>query len=387
MLTSKRWIYIGFIIVLVALVGACNLPFGVQPQPNDPGLIYTAAAQTIAAQLTQAAAAGQVTSQPPTATTIPTQPLPTNTPLPPTATLPPTNTLPPPTATTPPIPCDRASFVKDVTIPDGSEFSPGEEFVKTWRLRNNGSCTWNSSYSLVFFDKNSMSGPASAQLTTGTVTPGETIDVSVKLAAPTTPGSYEGDWKLRNGSSVIFGIGENAQNHFWVKITVVNNVTFDFIAKADDAEWRNGSKEIDYGDKNNDSEGVAVVGKNVKLEDGKTYATVLGTYPERIDDGMISGKFPEYRVRRGDIFKAQIGLRSSCEDGKVKMHLKYQEGSTVTLLKEWSETCNGQTKSVSFDLADLRGKTVQFILVVTTDGSPRGDKAIWVTPRIERESD
>src|SRR5512134_797366 len=45
---------------------------------------------------------------------------------------------------------DRAQFVADVTIPDGTRFSPGTTFTKTWRLRNIGTCTWTTAYTMVF---------------------------------------------------------------------------------------------------------------------------------------------------------------------------------------------------------------------------------------------
>ncbi|NIS81302.1 MAG: hypothetical protein GTO14_14115, partial [Anaerolineales bacterium] len=111
--------------------------------------------------------------------------------------------------------------VKDVTIPDGEELAPGENFTKTWRLQNNGSCTWTSSYSLVFDQGDSMDGPPSKQLTAGTVGPGDTLDISVDLTAPASPGTFKGFWKLRNGSGVIFGIGAAGTTAFWVEIEVV----------------------------------------------------------------------------------------------------------------------------------------------------------------------
>jgi hypothetical protein len=76
-------------------------------------------------------------TQPPTSTPPPTLTpiIPSLTPVVPTST-------PPPTLT--PVPCDRAAFVADVTVPDGTNFAPGTTFVKTWRLKNNGSCTWTT---------------------------------------------------------------------------------------------------------------------------------------------------------------------------------------------------------------------------------------------------
>jgi hypothetical protein len=145
-------------------------------------------------------------------------------------------------------------------------------------LRNNGSCTWNSSYALVFDRGDSMGGPASAQLTTGTVAPGQLIDVSVTLKAPSTAGTYQGYWKLRNGAGVIFGIGADAGSPFWVKIKSINpitptpsaNVAFNFLSKASSAEWHNATTILPWGDPGEDSPGVAA-SLDSKLEDSKTY--------------------------------------------------------------------------------------------------------------------
>jgi hypothetical protein len=115
---------------------------------------------------------------------------------------------------------DRAEFIADVTVPDGADFTPGQTFVKTWRLRNTGTCTWTSSYDLVFDHGDAMGGPASQALP-GLVHPGETIDLSLNLTAPGTVGGYQGYWLLRNSEGVIFGIGANANVAFWVEIEVL----------------------------------------------------------------------------------------------------------------------------------------------------------------------
>lgn len=186
---------------------ACNYP-GAVPQGD---VAQTAAVQTVVAQLTLVGP-GQPTLPPPAATTPP-----------PPATAAPTSTFTPvPTATwtnTPtPIPCNRATFVTDVTVPDGQQFTSGTTFTKTWRLQNSGSCTWTSGYALVFDHGDQMDGPASQQLTTGTVAPGQSIDVSVPLRAPGPPGTYKGYWKIRSGDGIVFGVGSSATVAFWVEI-------------------------------------------------------------------------------------------------------------------------------------------------------------------------
>ncbi len=46
--------------------------------------------------------------------------------------------------------CDQAQFVSDITVPDGAAFTPGASFTKTWRFMNAGTCTWTTSYKLVY---------------------------------------------------------------------------------------------------------------------------------------------------------------------------------------------------------------------------------------------
>lgn len=118
------------------------------------------------------------------------------------------------------IPCDTAGFVEDVTIPDGTEIEAGAAFTKIWRLRNDGTCSWSPDYKVVFSSGDAMGGPASQEFTSEAISPGETVDVSIELTAPTEAGSYVGYWMLENASGEGFGLG--APNYpFFVEINVV----------------------------------------------------------------------------------------------------------------------------------------------------------------------
>jgi hypothetical protein len=121
-------------------------------------------------------------------------------------------------------PCDAAAFVMDVTVPDGTSFSPGAPFTKVWRIRNAGTCTWTNAYSFVFYTGSQMSGPASVNIPSS-VAPGQTVDVAVGLVAPAQPGSYRGDWLLRNASGSSFGAGANGTTPLWVRISVTQPTT------------------------------------------------------------------------------------------------------------------------------------------------------------------
>jgi hypothetical protein len=107
-----------------------------------------------------------------------------------------------------------------VTIPDGTLLDPSENFTKTWRLRNTGSCTWNSSYELIFKEGDAMGGPASQTLTGGNVAPGQTVDISVDLTAPSSEGEYRGDWQIRSDKGIVFGVGTSGTVAFFVEIEV-----------------------------------------------------------------------------------------------------------------------------------------------------------------------
>jgi len=58
----------------------------------------------------------------------------------PSATPEPSSTTAPTHTSTPETP--QAEFVKDVTIPDGTEMTPNQPFTKTWRYRNSGNVEW-----------------------------------------------------------------------------------------------------------------------------------------------------------------------------------------------------------------------------------------------------
>ena len=372
---------------------ACNMPGGEPTPTEDSALLYTVAAQTLEAQMTQAAGAESeatqpaATSQPPAAATN-TQPAPSQTPIP-------LSNTPAPTRTPTEVPCDKLEFVEDVTIEDGTEISAGEPFEKIWRLKNAGSCTWTSGYSLVFESGDQMGAPDSQQLTTGTVAPGQEIDVAVDLIAPDDPGEYRGNFKLRNPGGTIFG-WRDQEKPFWVEIVVpsLSGVMFDFLVQAKNADWGSGVEPVDfagpghidipYGGPDTDTNGFAMIKDGVELENGKNSGKILETHPKWEDDGYIVGWYPAYKVGLGDHVKGQVGFIAkadgSCDVGDVIFELHYTLGDdlgTRARLGQWPATCDGHLLSINVDLADLKGKTVRFYLVVLANGSAAQDWAIW----------
>jgi len=214
--------FVTLFLLLAGLISACNLPASAAATQPGPNMVFTAAAQTVEAQLTQSALLIENTPVPATAI-----PLATSTEA---ASLAPTGTLTPipfpqttsqPGVTGSPTPgCDAARFVTDVTVPDGTTYQPGETFIKTWRLKNTGTCTWDTSYALVFDTGEAMGGPGSLALT-GTVAPGQEIDLSVALKAPDKDGKYRGYWRLRNTAGELLPIEKGFESKsFYVEIQV-----------------------------------------------------------------------------------------------------------------------------------------------------------------------
>jgi polar amino acid transport system substrate-binding protein len=142
------------------------------------------------------------------------QPIPTATPAP-VATAAPVATLAPPAC------LDGMAYVADLNLDDKGMtappvLQPGQSFSKGWRISNSGTCVWKPHYYLAFAGGNANGARMGGQPTQigRTVNPGEVIDIYVNLAAPQTPGTYQGFWQMVNNSDVPFG------EKVWAGITV-----------------------------------------------------------------------------------------------------------------------------------------------------------------------
>jgi Ig-like domain from next to BRCA1 gene len=180
--------------MLVVACGSANPPE--QESTPDVAAIRTSAAGTVVSQFTLTAAVFTVAPSEPIETSAPEV---TNTS---TATAPPvaqvTNAL----GTTVAL-CDSLSFVADVNVPDDTSMSPGQDFVKTWKVKNSGSCPWGAGYKLVYAGyADDMSGQF--QPLTGVVQPGQDVEVSVQFKAPDAADQYLSAWQMSNPSGVTF---------------------------------------------------------------------------------------------------------------------------------------------------------------------------------------
>lgn len=289
--------------------------------------------------------------------------------------------------------CDWAKYVADVTVPDGTTFSGGTAFTKTWRLKNNGSCTWTTGYSLVFSSGEKMGGPDAVPLPT-TVAPGQTVDISVNLTAPTVGGSYRGFWQLKNASGGLFGIGTTADKPFWVDIKVLKPLitAYDFTSDPCSATWHYNGGPIPCPATRDRDKIYGYIEKydNPTLEDGTPAGRPGLLYI--MEDGYskyIQGVFPRMDIFPGDRFQATIGCEGGATSCYVNYRLEFMDPATKKVTTIWSayEKYDGRTVNVDVDLNKFAWRKGHLVLSVYSYGPGKGDRALWVAPRLSRQVD
>jgi len=194
--------FIIFAVIATLILAACAPATPIVPTP-DVLAIRTSAASTVVAEFTLTAAVFTATSLPPTTTFTP-EPLPS-----PSATATTIFATDPTQIAlgTPGQLCDNFSFdplTVDVTILDGTQMTPGQSFVKTWKIKNTGICPWGDGYGLIYAGyADKMSGEP---VPLGTlVQVGQEVDVSVNFKAPTNIGEYTSAWQMANAKGIPFG--------------------------------------------------------------------------------------------------------------------------------------------------------------------------------------
>jgi len=393
---------VGAALVLILALSACNMPGrGAERTPTPSGfeMINTAAARTVAAQLTEI-------SGPPAATSGPTQKAPEATPS--ATALVQLTTIPSqqpaftvvaqPTQAPQAGACDLARFVKDVTVPDNTVMQPGASFTKTWRLKNVGKCTWDEDYALVFVSGERLGAPAEVTLP-DLVGTDDTVDISVEMTAPTQTGAFRGEWKLRNARGQIFGTGKSGNLPIWVQIQVgeaaePGSRKFDFVSSASAAAWYSAAGDssgipLAFNGPPDNPAGAAILADGLELETGQTSGKVLLMVPKQQEDGYVYGIFGAYQVQAGDHFKARLGFAANpdgrCGEGEVVFQIAIKQGEDIDTLQEIPAACDGSLTPIDLDLSNLRGKTLEFILAVRADGSPQDDWAVWNSPQITNQ--
>ncbi|HJS18347.1 MAG TPA: NBR1-Ig-like domain-containing protein [Anaerolineales bacterium] len=205
---NPRQILSGFLIIL--LLAACA-PAATPAEPTpDVAAVRTSAASTVVSEFTLTAAAFTATVAP-SADASATEPVVDATASPTTAAVAQVTNA----EGTVVALCDKYSWdpeTVDVNIPDNTTMSPGQEFIKTWKIKNIGTCTWGEGYEMVFSYSSSPTDDALegvAQPLTAAIGPQQEVEVSVQFTAPDLPGTYFSVWTMQNVAGVPFQGNDN----------------------------------------------------------------------------------------------------------------------------------------------------------------------------------
>lgn len=141
----------------------------------------------------------------------PTQPLPTTTPIPAIFTETPTQQIISftPTST---VCTNILSFIDDITVEDGTTFSPNTSIDKQWLVQNDGTCDWDSSYQLKWVGGDPLGATQEQPLYPARA--GTQATIRMLFTAPLDAGDYESAWQAVDPDGNFFG------DLIFIKVTV-----------------------------------------------------------------------------------------------------------------------------------------------------------------------
>jgi hypothetical protein len=321
--------------------------------------------------------------------------------------------------------CNRASFVSDVTVPDGTIITATEKFTKTWRFENTGTCTWSTDYKLVFIGGDRMGSPDGIPLP-NPVLPNEEIEISIDLTAPELPGIYKGVWILEDGAGNRFGLGAQSRGEIWVQVQVIAGPTatftteptqtalpsqtaepsqtplptstpllgiteseifaYDLVKEACSAQWSSNGQQQPCpaagGEAQNNSVGLT---SNAILENGAVISEPSIVVIPGVANSFVTAAYPSYTVQPGDHFRAIVGCESTAATCAVLFRISYQNELGVTNdLWAVGEFYDQNITTVDVDLSPLAGQNIKLILDTKSLNSSATDRTLWVSPGIYR---
>lgn len=197
-MTFSRYNIFPLLACIVLIATSCGSPAQTESE------VATAVAQTVQAQnsLTEVAALPTLTPVPSIEITSTPEPGSTNT----------------PAAVSANPGCTVSASLVGENPPDNTLFRTGDTFWKTWTLLNTGTCTWDETYSLVYWSGDLMGGLTTYQFPQ-LVAPDEAKEVSIFLKAPETDGTFTGYWRIQTPWGEHFGVGPTSDS-FYVQISV-----------------------------------------------------------------------------------------------------------------------------------------------------------------------
>jgi len=292
--------------------------------------------------------------------------------------------------------CNMAKFVKHVTVSEGAAMPPGAQFTKTWQIKNIGTCTWDSSYSIGYSDGDIMGAEESTSLDEE-VAPGETADISVVFTAPDEEGTYTGYWVLYDSQGFWFGLGETKRGLIPVEIEVVKpsqTFAFDGALNYCDATWK---VTYVYNEEEQESElacpgstssdyGFVTLVADPDMEHRLDDELTLWVHPYEQRYATIQGTYPQFEVKAGDMFETAVGCMKDMKGCSINFELNYIDAAgNVHGLGSWFEDYNEEATFISIDLSPYAGQKIRFVLVTKAmTHNTHVAHGFWFVPRVER---
>jgi len=218
------------------------------------------------------------------------------------------------------------------------------------------------------------------------VKPGDKVTLSIQLTAPQVAGTYRADFKLRNAGGAIFAFTD-PQKSFWAEINVQTTTLADKLNLADSiclAKWSNGTDTLPCPGKPTDSAGYAYTDPKPILENNAEddeNTLILGV-PNQ-ENSFLRGTYLAFQVPNGAAFYAILGCSGGNSACNTSLTLSYIDGNAAPKqLAAWSEIFYNAFQRLDLDLSSLAGKTVQFVLTLSSNGNPVGDRVHLMAPII-----
>ena len=106
-------------------------------------------------------------------------------------------------------------FFQDLTIPDGTQVSPGERLDKRWLVQNAGTCNWDERYQIRLEAGPNMGVPATQALFPARS--GLEMTIRMNFIAPEETGTFRSAWQAYDPADVPFG------DPFFIEVVVVDD--------------------------------------------------------------------------------------------------------------------------------------------------------------------
>jgi hypothetical protein len=165
------------------------------------------------------------------------------------------------------------------------------------------------------------------------------------------------------------------------------NTVYYFAPDACNAKWVNSGQDIPCPGVEGQPSGYVSLLTQTELNLPYKANAILSVPSQ---DGVylgIFGAFPARKIELGDFFRTQLYCMTDAQcDVTFSLGYYDSQGKFYEPFPAWPYNYTEVPHLVNFPLDVLAGQTAQLTLVVRDNGDPSNDLAVWVEPRIYRNS-